>query len=50
MTLLGTATDPYGQLRLALTGSGTLSRGQFGITWNVALDTGGFVVGDRVSL
>jgi polyisoprenoid-binding protein YceI len=50
MTLLGTATDPYGQLRLGLTGTGTLSRGRFGITWNVALDTGGFVVGDRVTL
>jgi polyisoprenoid-binding protein YceI len=50
MTLLGTAVDPYGQVRLGLTGTGTLSRGQFGLTWNVALDTGGFVVGDRVDL
>jgi polyisoprenoid-binding protein YceI len=50
LTLLGTATDPYGQLRLALTGTGTLSRGEFGVTWNAALDTGGFVIGDRVTL
>jgi polyisoprenoid-binding protein YceI len=50
MTVTGVATDPYGQLRLGLTGKGILSRRDFGLTWNVALETGGFVLGDRVTL
>jgi polyisoprenoid-binding protein YceI len=50
MTVTGVATDPYGQLRLGLTGKGILSRRDFGLTWNVALESGGFVLGDRVTL
>ena len=50
MTVTGVATDPYGQLWLGLTGKGVLSRRDFGLTWNVALETGGFVLGDRVTL
>ena len=50
MTVIGVATDPYGQLRLGLNGEGVLSRRDFGLTWNVALESGGFVLGDRVTL
>lgn len=50
MTVTGVGTDPYGQLRLGLTGTGILSRRDFGLSWNVALETGGFLLGDRVTL
>jgi polyisoprenoid-binding protein YceI len=50
LTVTGLATDPYGQLRLGLTGTATLDRRDYGLTWNVALETGGLVVGNRVSL
>jgi polyisoprenoid-binding protein YceI len=50
MTVTGVAVDPYRQLRLGLTGTGVLRRRDFGLTWNVALEGGGFVLGDRVTL
>ena len=49
-TFLGSATDPYGQLRLGFTGSGVVSRRDWALTWNVALEAGGFVLGDRITL
>jgi len=30
--------------------SGTISRKDFGLTWNFVLETGGVMVGDRVTL
>jgi polyisoprenoid-binding protein YceI len=50
MAVTGVASDPDGQRRLGLTGKGILSRRDFGLTWNVALESGGFVLGDRVTL
>jgi polyisoprenoid-binding protein YceI len=49
-TYHGTGTDPYGYVRMGFTGSGTLSRKDWGLNWNVALETGGFVLGDEVTL
>jgi polyisoprenoid-binding protein YceI len=46
----GTAKDPFGNTRIGFTGSATISRKDFGITWNAALDTGGVLVGDKVVL
>ena len=46
----GTAKDPYGNLRAGFEVSGELSRKDWGITWNTALETGGFLVGDKVKL
>ena len=46
----GTATDPYGNARAGFEGTGELSRKDFGLTWNVALETGGFLVSDNVKL
>ncbi|MCU1685272.1 MAG: YceI-like protein [Amycolatopsis sp.] len=46
----GTAKDPYGNTRIGFEGSATISRKDFGITWNAALDTGGVLVGDKVVL
>jgi len=46
----GTATDPFGNVRIGFEGSVTVSRKDFGITWNAALETGGVLVGDKIVL
>ena len=46
----GTATDPFGNVRAGFEGTGELSRKDFGLTWNVALETGGFLVSDNIKL
>lgn len=46
----GTATDPYGNLRVGFEGRTTVNRKDFGLTWNVALETGGILVSDKVKI
>lgn len=46
----GTAVDPFGNLRAGFEASTTISRKDFGLTWNAALETGGLLVGDKVTL
>ncbi|MFD0262428.1 YceI family protein [Kitasatospora indigofera] len=46
----GSAIDPYGNRRVGLEGSVTISRKEFGVTWNAALEGGGVLVGDKVVL
>jgi polyisoprenoid-binding protein YceI len=46
----GSATDPFGNLRIGFEGTTTISRKEFGITWNAALETGGVLVSDKVNL
>ena len=46
----GTAVDPYGNRRLGFEGSTTVNRKDFGITWNTALETGGVLVSEKVTL
>jgi len=46
----GIARDPWGGERLALTVTGEIDREDFGITWNVALETGGVLVGRKVKI
>ncbi|MFI6582662.1 YceI family protein [Embleya sp. NPDC050493] len=46
----GNAVDPSGNLRVGLEGSVTISRKDFGVTWNAALEGGGVLVGDKVVL
>lgn len=46
----GSTTDPWGNNRVGISASAKLSRGDFGLTWNQALETGGVVVGDEVKL
>ena len=46
----GTAADPFGNTRAGFEGTSELSRKDFGLTWNVALETGGFLVSDNVKL
>jgi len=43
-------TDPWGKTRRGATASGKLNRKDFGLQWNMALEAGGFVVGDEVQI
>jgi polyisoprenoid-binding protein YceI len=45
---LGAATDPWGNTKLVFEAELTLNRKDFGLSWNAALETGGFLVGDEV--
>jgi polyisoprenoid-binding protein YceI len=46
----GSATDPYGNLRVGFEGSVVVNRRDYGITWNTALETGGVLVSDKITL
>jgi len=50
VTYLGTAKDPWGNLRAGFEANITLNRKEFGLVWNAALETGGFLVGDEVRI
>jgi polyisoprenoid-binding protein YceI len=49
-TYEGSATDPYGNLRIGFEGSVVVNRRDYGITWNTALETGGVLVSDKITL
>jgi polyisoprenoid-binding protein YceI len=42
--------DPWGNVRMAASASAGISRKDFGLTWNAALETGGVLVGDEVAI
>jgi len=42
--------DPWGNTRIGLSATTKISRKEFGLTWNAALETGGFLVGEDVSI
>jgi polyisoprenoid-binding protein YceI len=46
----GTAVDPYGNQRLGLEGSTTINRKDWGVNWNAALEAGGVLVSEKVTL
>ena len=46
----GIATDPYGQTKAGATATTKINRTDFGVNWNTALETGGFVLGDEVTI
>ena len=46
----GEAKDPFGNTRVGFEGSAEIKRSDFGLTWNAALETGGFLVADKVVL
>ncbi|OMH26980.1 polyisoprenoid-binding protein [Tersicoccus phoenicis] len=48
--LSGVATDPFGITRTGVTASTSISRKAFGITWNAALEAGGVMVSDKVTI
>ena len=46
----GAETDPWGNERVGLEVTGTLSRGDYGMTFNQALGSGNVLVSDKVKL
>ena len=42
--------DPWGNTRIGLTATTKINRKDFGLTWNTALETGGILVGDEVTI
>ncbi|HWD97903.1 MAG TPA: YceI family protein [Bryobacteraceae bacterium] len=42
--------DPWGNTRVALSASTKINRKDFGLTWNAALETGGILVGEDVTI
>ena len=50
VTYLGKARDPWGSEKLAFETEITINRKDYGLLWNAALETGGFLVGDDVKI
>ena len=46
----GAATDPFGNERVGFEGSVAINRKDYGVTWNAALEGGGVLVSDKVTL
>jgi polyisoprenoid-binding protein YceI len=44
------AKDPWGNTRLGLSATTKINRKDFGLTWNAALETGGILVGEDVTI
>jgi polyisoprenoid-binding protein YceI len=42
--------DPWGNLRLGFTAKTKIKRGDFGLTYNSALETGGVLIGDDIEI
>jgi polyisoprenoid-binding protein YceI len=42
--------DPWGNTRIGLSATTRINRKDFGLTWNAALETGGILVGDEVTI
>jgi polyisoprenoid-binding protein YceI len=47
---LGFVTDPWGGNRIVFTGSTTINREDFGVTWNMVLEAGGLLVSKEITL
>ena len=48
--LTGTANDPWGNFRAGFEGKATVNRRDWGLDFNVALDKGGVLVGEKIKL
>jgi polyisoprenoid-binding protein YceI len=46
----GVSPDPWGGTRAGFTAEAEISRKDWNLTWNMALETGGLVVGDKVKI
>ena len=46
----GVAKDPYGNWKAGFDGHASVNRKDWGLNWNAALETGGFLVSDKVKL
>ncbi len=47
---LGAGQDPWGNARLGFEATGTISRKEFGVDFNIPLDGGRLVIGDAVNI
>lgn len=48
--LTGVNGDPWGNTRAGFEGRTTVNRKDWGLTWNVAIETGGILVSDKIKL
>jgi polyisoprenoid-binding protein YceI len=48
--MLGRARDPWGKEHAAFEAATKIRRGDYGLTWNAALESGGVLVGDEVKI
>jgi polyisoprenoid-binding protein YceI len=46
----GRGKDPWGGERVGYSATGKIKRSDYGLTWNAALETGGWLVGDDVKI
>jgi polyisoprenoid-binding protein YceI len=46
----GTAKSPFGHTSSGFTATATISRKDWNLEWNVALETGGWLVGDEIKI
>lgn len=46
----GIMTDDYGRTKVGATASTKINRQDFGVSWNAALEAGGFTLGDDVTI
>lgn len=46
----GAAVDPYNNQRIGFEAKTTINRKEWGVNWNAALETGGVLVGEKISL
>jgi polyisoprenoid-binding protein YceI len=46
----GRSTDPWGNHRIGYEAHGKISRKEFGLVWNQALESGGVAIGDEVKI
>lgn len=46
----GAVVDPWGNTRVGFAGSLTVNRKDWGVNWNMALEAGGVVVSEKVTL
>ena len=46
----GSAVDQWGNLRLGFEGSTTINRKDWGVNWNAALEAGGVLISEKVTL
>jgi polyisoprenoid-binding protein YceI len=49
-TLNGSAKDIYGNMRVGFEGAATISRKDWGLSYNAALETGGVLISDKIKL
>ncbi|RKH42304.1 polyisoprenoid-binding protein [Corallococcus sp. AB049A] len=47
---LGIAKDPWGNTKAAFEAKTSINRGDFGLTWNQALEAGGVLVGEKIEI